>query len=215
MSNCPNCGTPLKPGALFCGQCGTDVREVNTASEQSPPTGSQSPNTAVGDSINKVINTASQISFTHSVNDFIQLGGLALVFISLWLPWVGLPGGIDVGIGQAGIIVWLLVLIILIDGGFVAVPDWRKIPRWSSVQKFLSAAALGSILTVIFSLSIIRTVVSSYIERMLNNSGGGFGLGSLLGSIHVGSSLITLQVGLVFAVIGIVGVVVGAWRVRQ
>lgn len=137
------------------------------------------------------------IAITTDIHDFWRLGALALLLISTFIPAVSLPGGLAFSVIQLGFVGWLAVLVILALAALTAIPSWRP-SFWGSLERFLSAALVGNVLTVFLLVVSVASVVSRLIAKLSQSAGG---LGSLLlGSttslaIHVGFGLILALVG--------------------
>lgn len=193
LTPCPQCGAPQRPDARFCTHCGAALPPSPTGatSQVSAPVGLALP------------------AFTPQPRDWWQLGGLGLLLLSTGLPWVGLPGGVSLGPPQLG--GWLAVLIVLglADAALVAWPAWRPV-AWPSVQRFLSAALWGAVVMIGILLWTTERLLTHLVQHL--TSANDVFLGSLFGSLQVGPSLLTLQVGFLCALVGASAWVAGAWR---
>lgn len=195
--NCLECGAAVHDGQAFCGKCGTAV-PTQAAPLASPQTSSSS---------QPVLPSIGSVTLTTQVGDFWKLGSLAVILLSLFLPAVSLPAGLAVSPLRLGFFAWIAVLVVLGLGALTAVPAWR-IKGWSDVERFLSAAFLGSVLTVFVLVLGVAHIVGSITQSLNSGSGGLLGNvmgGSLSLSVHVG-------MGLVLAILGTVSWAVATRR---
>lgn len=195
------CGTPLRPGQAFCGQCG---RAVPQAAEESAV--SLSRNTA------PLTGFAMPFALTTQTDDFWKLGALAVLLLSLFFPAVSLPAGLALSPIQLGLWAWLAVLIVLALAALTAVPAWRPRP-WPAIERFLSAALVGSVVTVLGMVWTAAHILSRMIQSFTSSTGG---FGSFLaGSFgRAASYSVHVDFGLVLALAGTVAWAILTRRVR-
>ena len=181
------CGTPVRPGQAFCGQCGRAVPE--TAPSPSPTPGSP-----------VTIPTVLPTGLATDSRDLWKLGSLAVLLLSLFLPIVSLPAGISLTVLRFGALAWIGGLALLVLATLTAVPAWRP-PFWPVLERFFSAAAVGSVATVFVGVIGLASAISHFVQSLNNSSGTLSGLStglvsnSLALSIHVGFGLIVALVG--------------------
>ena len=186
--NCSECGAAIRTGQSFCGQCGTALQAVvgqnsnggSNSTTRSMPTSALAP-----------------IAITSDPQDFWRLGALGVLLISTFVPAISLPGGLSLSVIQLGLFGWLAVLVILALGAVTAVPSWRP-GFWGPLERFVSAALVGNVLTIFVFTVGIGAVVSHLVAR-LTQSAGGLGSAFLGGAtsmaVHVGFGLILALIG--------------------
>ena len=87
---CGNCGKPLNEGALFCPECGTPVKKIETENvnvEETTASQSQPNNIPIRNTTRGLIThrlAHGVISYIHYCSAFRLLD----LFLRLYLPWV-------------------------------------------------------------------------------------------------------------------------------
>ncbi|PSR32277.1 MAG: hypothetical protein C7B46_15005 [Sulfobacillus benefaciens] len=188
---CDECGAPLRGGQAFCGNCGKAV----TADAGAPLKILSAPNRSRSTAF------ATPIMVTTKIQDFWNLGALATILISLFLPAISFPAGFTVRPLQFGFLAWGAVMGISVLAILTAVPSWRPL-FWPSVERFTSAALVGSVVTVWVTVLGLPSALSHFGQSVshANLFGGVFfsSLGSdLSSSIHVGFGLVLALIGTV------------------
>lgn len=176
---CSQCGVPVRPGQSFCGQCGTALTAQVPSPDATVPHAS---------SASMSINFPA-ISFTADFDDYMRLGALAVLLISVFLPAVSLPNGLGFSLIRLGFLGWLAIVIILAFAAETAVPAWR-LSQWSAIARFVSAALVGNVVTVVLMVIVAGQVLSHVLGSAASFLGASYAL-----SVNVGFGLVLALVG--------------------
>ncbi len=163
---CPHCQAPLVPQQKFCSTCGTPVTPAG--SKHAPLHALTGP-----------------ITFTTASRDFWTLGALGLLVLSFFLPMIAGPYiSSSTAPITAGSMAWIGLLGLLAVMTATAFPRFRPV-QWLLISRWISAAVVGSVLTVAFIISALTGVANNFLGQA---SGASFTMGvgwmsALLGSV--------------------------------
>ena len=167
---CAHCGAEVAPEHTFCSQCGTPL----TASGDHPSSSSPTPEAVASSS--HTLSLTVPVAFTHASRDYWRLGALALLFLSLFLPIFSSAHVFTLRIISFGLVGWLALLIVLALAVLTAIPNWRP-AFWPGLERFLAAAVLGSVVTVLLALLSIQGLITHLMTKLQSSM-----LGSLVSS---------------------------------
>ena len=147
---CPKCGTQVPDGSPFCSSCGAPLGQQQAPMNQG---GFGQPTGNAGGSYNqmdfKPANLLNDFKRTFSekkfeVQQFIAFGGVALLFITLFLPfftasstyksYIAVSGGSD-SLFSTGFAHWFFLLFLVIPAGFF----------FAACKRYLGVIAAGGV----------------------------------------------------------------------
>lgn len=170
---CPHCQAPLVPQQKFCSTCGTPVIQVTPST----------PRAAI----------PFPMAFTTESRDFWTLGAMGLLALSFFLPMITGPYiSRSTAPITAGSMAWIGLLGLLAIMTATALPRFRPV-QWPLMSRWLSAAVVGSVLTVAFIISSLTGVANNFLGQ-------------------TGGASFTMGVGWMSALLGSVAWTVIAWR---
>jgi len=107
-------------------------------------------------------------------------------------------------------VAWLAVGILLALVALTVVPTWRP-SQWVAVERFLSAAMLGSVVTVFSIVTAIARILTHVMQSLSNSAGG---LSSFLSESFGNAIALSIHIdfGLILAFAGTVAWAILTWR---
>lgn len=169
---CTHCLALLAPQRKFCSTCGTPVI-------------APVPPSAPRGAISFPTFPTCPMTFTTESRDFWTLGALGLLVLSFFLPMIAGPYiSSSTAPINTGTMAWIGLLGLLAVITATALPRFRPV-KWLMINRWLSAAAVGCVVTVAFIISSLTGVADNFVGQG-SNSPFTMGMGwmsALLGSV--------------------------------
>lgn len=149
---CKNCGSNVPEGQNVCPSCGTVLTPPPAAPAASPASSAPSFQLPGGLDAQKILTFVKPAGKTPN---FISLGGAAVAFISMFLPFVKVTVfGVSKSLSLWGASAWILTFLFAAIGGYFAFIGNHKVT--------IGAGALGLIEAIRQSSSVSKTELGAY-----------------------------------------------------